>query len=99
MAGNIRADLSGIIDFGDCQIADINYDFSHLSRQYPEYIDYIIKGYEENSKNTLQKELILIYGIIMDIEKIVYHLNRYEIGTKKLTDKIKSTPILKKLLT
>lgn len=80
--------LSGVVDFGDCVVGDIERDFSHYARHYPEYLDDLINSYEKSSGIKLKKEKILLYGLLTDIEKIVYHVNKYGSGVERLFQKL-----------
>jgi len=80
--------LSGVVDFGDCVVGDIERDFSHYARHYPEHLDDLINAYEKSSGIKLNKEKILMYGLLTDIEKIVYHVNKYGSGVERLFQKL-----------
>jgi aminoglycoside phosphotransferase (APT) family kinase protein len=79
--GNIlinKSKLVGVIDFGKSIIGDIHKDFSHHMRHYPEYIDTIIKSYEINTGIKLSKDKIILYAFLKDMEKLIYHVDKYK---------------------
>ncbi len=80
--------LSGVVDFGNCEFGDINRDFSHYARHYLNCLDEVINAYNTNSVFKLNKKRIIIYGMLKDIEKITYHLNKFNMGKQKYVNKI-----------
>jgi aminoglycoside phosphotransferase (APT) family kinase protein len=89
--GNIlvyESKLIGIVDLGKSIIGDIHKDFSHHMRHYPEYIDIIIESYENETGVKLSKNKIIFYAFLKDMEKLIYHLDKYEMHTKKMVKKV-----------
>jgi thiamine kinase-like enzyme len=89
--GNIlinKSKLVGVIDFGKSIIGDIHKDFSHHMRHYPEYIDTIIKSYEINTGIKLSKDKIILYAFLKDMEKLIYHVDKYKTHKDKMEKKM-----------
>lgn len=91
--GNIiinKGKLSGVVDFGKSKFGDIHRDFSHYARHYPNYLDAIIKSYEKYSIYKLNKNIILLWGLLTDIEKVIYHAIKLTSGEQGLLKKMNS---------
>lgn len=80
--------LVGVVDFGKSTIGDIHKDFSHHMRHYPEYVDIIIKSYETETGIKLSKNKIIFYAFLKDMEKLIYHVDKYEAHKNKMERKI-----------
>lgn len=82
--------LAGVVDFGKSVIGDIHKDFSHHMRHYPEYIDIVIKSFENMTGINLSKNKIVFYAFLKDLEKLIYHLDKYKTHKEMLEKKIKT---------
>ncbi len=88
--GNIlinKNKLVGVVDFGKSTVGDVHKDFSHHMRHYPEYIDIVIKSYETETGTKLSKNKIIIYAFLKDMEKLIYHVDKYETHKNKMEKK------------
>lgn len=79
----------GFIDYGDIRISEVYNEFSHLAKQFPEYIQIILDGYNSISNIKIETNIVQIYGLVTDIEKtIIYHLKRVQINAHRIASLI-----------
>ena len=64
--------IAGIIDFGESKYGEVAKEFSRYIRDYPNYVEYIIRSYEKVSGNKLSRERLIsnafLSGLIDHIE-------------------------------
>ena len=64
--------IAGIIDFGESEYGEVAKEFSRYTRDFPDYVEYIIQAYEKASGNTLSRERVFsnafLSGLIDNIE-------------------------------
>lgn len=51
--------IAAIIDFGDSEYGEIAKEFSRYIRDYPDYVEHIIRAYEKASGNKLSRERLI----------------------------------------
>lgn len=67
--------ISGIIDFGNAEYGEIAKEFSRYIRDFPDYFQYIVSSYEEDSGNKLSYERLVSNASLSGFIDIVedYH--------------------------
>ncbi len=63
--------ISGIIDFGNAEYGEISKEFSRYIRDFPDYFQYIVSSYEEDSGNKLSHDRLVTNGLILGLMEIV----------------------------
>lgn len=80
--------ISGIIDFGDAEYGEVAKEFSRYIRDIPDYFEYIISSYEENSGNKLSRKRIVSNSLISGFPEIVEDYKKGGEGQLKAEKKI-----------
>jgi len=56
--------ISGIIDFGNAEYGETAKEFSRYIRDFPDYFQYIVSSYEEESRNKLSRERLVSNALL-----------------------------------
>ncbi len=63
--------ISGIIDFGDAEYGEVAKEFSRYIRDFPDYFEYIVSSYEEESGNKLSRARLISNALISGFVDII----------------------------
>lgn len=63
--------IAGIIDFGAAQYGETAKEFSRYIRDYPDYFQYIVSAYEQNSGNKLSYKRLVSGALLCGFMEIV----------------------------